>query len=253
MRFIREGIRFLKFYINAQTIHNVHPPHAFDLLEKTIENEGDYYALGQLLYVRHILLSDQRLIGGHKVSELYANQLVKEADCNFIFKLSLFLKARCVLVIAEPLSLIALYIAKANKSTKVYIPVADEQIATLATSLCADLKINNVQLIQADKASIALKDKIYDLVYYDNTCKLTELVTKDILSSILDKENSTLVSTSKINTDSLYPSIHDKKPILSLELQNLFLMIRSDHLLKSQYYRIIKKKYKPWKLGLWAI
>ncbi|MFM2393819.1 MAG: hypothetical protein RLZZ546_1801, partial [Bacteroidota bacterium] len=120
-------IRFFKYYIGADTIHNVHSPFVFDFINDVLDTSKEYYVYNSLEHERKILLSNTHKVSikdfgaGSKtneskervIGELAGKVVSNKTKCRILFSLVNKFKPKQIIELGTSLGLSTLYMSKA--------------------------------------------------------------------------------------------------------------------------------------------
>lgn len=266
-------IRYLKFYIGADTIYNVHSPFVYDFITDVLDTSKEYYVFNSLEHERKILLSNTHKItikdfgAGSKtnhlkervIGELAGNVVSNKSKCRILFNLVNKFKPENILELGTSLGISALFMAKANSKSKITTIEGDPGIYKLARTLFEKNNLSNITTVNdvfenvlpiyiSNTAKIDLAyidgNHTYDAtIYHFNMIK--EKCHKDSIVIIDDIYWSEEMSKAwmKIKSDSAVT--------LSIDIFHMgFIFFNKD--LPDKDVKWIQYYKKPYRIGLWG-
>lgn len=265
--------RYISYYLDSKTLNSIHSPSIYKLINETLEDERNYYAFRELEALRRHLLAREETIeivdlgaGSHvskqnkrKISDIAKTALSPPQKAKFLFKLTKHLQPQHVLEFGTSLGLSALYMHKGCSSAKLTTIEGDPSIAKLAqqyfTAEKAPISLINDSFDQALIKSDILKSN-YDLIYIDGNH--TEKATEKYVRVLYENLNDGGI----IILDDIYWSVGmmqiwkslatDKRFAFSVDLFDYGLLIKKQGHKQHESFKIIKRKKKPFSLGVWG-
>jgi predicted O-methyltransferase YrrM len=156
--------KYVKWYLKANTIHDLHSPFAFDFAVNVIRSKNKFYVFDEIEFIRHQLLSDDTLLevtdlgAGSKINK-YNKRKIKDiarASLNsanylqMLFRLVNYLKPKEIIELGTSLGVSTLYFASENTQRRIYTMEGCPNIASIAERNAHLLKLNNIQIIKGD-------------------------------------------------------------------------------------------------------
>jgi len=255
--------RYISYYLGSKTLNSIHSPSIYDLINKTIEDTREYYALLR----RDELIEVVDLGAGSKVSNSSQRKISKIAGsalspphkAQFLFRLCRHLQPNSILELGTSLGLSSLYMYKAYSKTKLTTIEGSAAIASVAQQYFdaekADIKLLNLPFDQALEID-ELKLSNFDLVYIDgnHTEEATNRYVDVLYSQLNDKGVMILddIYWSKGMMKSWHNLSIDDRFAFSVDLFDHGLLIKDLHHKQHESFKIIKRKTKPFSLGIWG-
>lgn len=154
-------LSYVKHFVNASTIHNVHSPFLFELLLFMFDPENDDPAFAKIEAQRQKLLSNSQKItltdfgaGSAKnnakrktISEIARSALSPAKQCRAMFRIAKFLEAKNILEMGTSLGISTMYLA-AEGHRHVTAMEGDLNILEYAKGIASALSLPNIEFIE---------------------------------------------------------------------------------------------------------
>lgn len=265
--------RYISYYLASKTLNSIHSPSIYDLINETLEDQRTYYAFRELEALRRHLLGRQELVeiedlgagsrvaklNRRKICDIAKTALSPPSKAQFLFKLTKHIQPKQILEFGTSLGLSALYMHKGCSSANLTTIEGDPSIANLAqqyfTAEKAEINLINASFDHALVNSDILKST-YGLIYIDgnHTEKATAKYVKALYDN-LDEEGIIIL-------DDIYWSggmkkawkalSKDQRFAFSIDLFDYGLLIKNNKHKQHESFTIIKRKKKPFSLGIWG-
>ena len=152
--------RYFIFQIEAKSIHGIHSPYVFELLNNTINNKTPYYIFKPIEQYRKFLSVDIREIevedygaGSNytsskrkKVSKIANTSLKRAKYAQLLFRLALKRKPKTILELGTSLGITTLYFSYSNSATQIITIEGSKEIARIAEQNFKKFKRNKIDL-----------------------------------------------------------------------------------------------------------
>lgn len=175
---------YFKYYWQATTLHHIHSPFCYQLLEVMLDDQKKYYDFEMLEAYRDRLLKDGSLLTvedhgagsrinnqkKRKVSTIAKSALSAKAQCQQIFRLIQELKPNMILELGTSLGLSASYMAKARSNTIVHTIEGSKAIYDFANKEFKAFELNNIKSHFGRFNEVLpnlLKAHSFDLIFID--------------------------------------------------------------------------------------
>jgi predicted O-methyltransferase YrrM len=156
--------KFLEYKLKAKDEHSVHSPFVFDLYCNVIRNKDRYYAYDELKKIRDALeeneteLEIEDLGAGskhfsaavRKVSAIAQHGVTKEKYSSLLFRLAEAFQSKTILELGTSIGLNTLYLASANKNSKVITFEGSHPLCNFAQSLFKSRSFKNIELVEGN-------------------------------------------------------------------------------------------------------
>jgi len=201
---------YLKHYFAAKRNgHGVHSPFAYQLCEQVFYNHSHFYDFDELKKTRLLLLNNKTEINiedfgaGSKtfssnkrlISALTKKGTSTTKQSETLYKLINFLNCTTSIELGTSIGLNTLYMAKANKNSRVITIEGCKNLFEFATELASKNKVDNIKFIHSkfDEALPQILQNInsLDLFYVDGNH--TYNATLHYFNLALDKKNNSSV------------------------------------------------------------
>ena len=205
MRFGSHRIKeFVKFYIRANTIYDVHSPFLYEFLMFTTDESRLYYQYQELDGLRLRLQlnaspirDDDPGAGSHvSSSQLTVGDVAKTAissqqQCEWLYRVMMFLQPQCVLELGTSLGISALYMAAPLAKGTVHTLEGRRSIANLARQTITSSSVENITIIEGlfeDTLDDVLESVAkFDFVVLDGNHRYEPTI--EYASKIIDKHS----------------------------------------------------------------
>jgi len=264
-------ISYASFYVRAKTIYSVHSPFLFRIIDETLENKRPYYSFFELENLREILTTDQRTLqitdlgaGSKKnnqakktIADIATTAVSPKHKCQLLFNLVRYLKPKGILELGTSLGLSALYMHRGHRKSRLTTVEGDPAIAEMAQRIFldaqADIQLHIMPFEQYFKNHFSTNE-VFDFIYIDGNH------TRNATRSYLEKISKHCSEKTIIILDDIYWSKdmtaawqelkNDDQFSACLDFYHYGLLIKNPEIKEKINATIIKKSYKPWKLGL---
>jgi len=182
-----EAYNFLKHLILAKKRHGVHSPLVYHITDQVLGSSRIFGVFEDLEKIRKLLISDQREIdvldlgagsrrekgSRRKVSSIAKSALAPRAQSQALFKLATHFQPQSVLELGTSLGLTTMYLASANKQSKVTTIEGAPEIAKIAQENFTKNKFFQIELIQNSfDAALENLSPGFDWIYIDGNHRL---------------------------------------------------------------------------------
>lgn len=265
--------RYISYYLGSKTLNSIHSPSIYELINDTIEDRRAYYSFRELEGLRRHLLRRDEIVDvedlgagskvsksrQRKISEIAKSALSPPHKAQFLFRLCKHLQPDNILELGTSLGLSSLYMHKACSKAKLITIEGSPAIANIAQQYFeaekADIELLNLPFDQALETS-TVKQSSYDLIYIDGNH--TEVATKhyvDILYEQLNDKGVIILDDiywSRGMMNAWYLLSTDERFAFSVDLFDYGLLIKDLNHKQRESFKIIKRKTKPFSLGIWG-
>ncbi|MBT8191321.1 MAG: class I SAM-dependent methyltransferase [Bacteroidia bacterium] len=268
----RRVFEYLKYYLRADTLYGIHSPAVYKLLNACFEDAKHYYETSRLVHHREEYLLNNTIIevmdsgAGSKYSSSQQRSISSIAKhsssdltkCKMLFNLSKYFEAKYTLELGTNLGLGTAHIHAGNKSAELHTVEGDPTLSTLAQRLFNIMNYQAIHCHQDEFSTYIDHNQDYikkvDFVFIDGNHKYQ--ATLDYYSAILNNP----VKKKLVIIDDIYWSEEmtaawkEIKQSISygatIDLFTLGLVLLDPQLVHPESYRVMRFKYKPWKMGL---
>lgn len=265
--------RYISYYLASKTLNSIHSPSIYKLIDETLEDERIYYAFRELEGLRrHLLRREEQIevvdLGAgskvsnkrqRKISAIAKSALSPPKKAQFLFKLCKHLQPKSILEFGTSLGLSSLYMHKACSSANLITIEGSTSVAQLAQQYFdaekAKIELLNLPFDQALDVP-KINESRYDLIYIDGNH--TEAATKHYVNALyanLDEEGIMILDDiywSNGMMKAWYELASDKRFAFSVDLFDYGLLIKNKAHHQHESFKIIKRKQKPFSLGIWG-
>ena len=158
---IRFLLRYIHYYLTAQTKHDIHSPFLFDLVTKTICNRDSKKIFSPIEKIRRELLNNYEHISIRDFGAGFSGTVYHDRTISFITKnsgknpkysrllyhLTNHLKPKCMIELGTSAGISAAYQSLGNPQGKFFTIEGCKQTAALAKQTFEKLEVNNIILI----------------------------------------------------------------------------------------------------------
>ncbi|NNE26605.1 MAG: class I SAM-dependent methyltransferase [Saprospiraceae bacterium] len=261
---------FIKYYINACTIYDIHSPYLYGIVSHLMENQM-YYAFGEIEPYRERYRRSSETIkridlgaGQENGKALTISQIVRRASsskekCRFLFNLVKYFQPQHILELGTNLGIATSYLSYAHQSGQVYTIDADSNLIKHAKELFGNLKINS---------RISVFNSSFDSFFAEHSD-----IVKTVDFAFIDGDHSYDATVNKVRAimnngqqrkvvviDDIYWSQEmqeawtrlkeDYSHCLKIELIQMGIIIQDSKCPYNHNVSLIPLKYKPWRIGL---
>ena len=198
-------VRYLKYYLRSNNEHGMHSPFMFHLVLNVIYLKEEFYDYKNLSETRSQLSVDEtiltitdfgagsRVFNGNerRVKDIVKHGISNEKYARLLFRLVNHFKPATIVELGTSIGLTTMYLAAANKKSKVYTLEGSKEIAEFAKQQFAKNKHENIELVDGDFKDTfpALLNKLesVDFAYIDGNH--TKEATINYFNQLLPKCN----------------------------------------------------------------
>ncbi len=267
--------RWLRYFWRARTIYDLHSPFVVELVNAVVEDERHFYAFSEIEALREKMLQSQVQLtiqdygAGSKinpnttrtVADLAHNAAVPTEVGQQLFRLAHFCKPKTILELGTSLGISTLYLASGASNAKLLTIEGSPDIAAKAQQHFDILKRENIQLqtgIFQQKLPEALKAlPSLDFLFLDGDHR--EAASWQYFTQCLENahENSVFV-IADIHWSEEMERVWKRmqahaRVTLSVDLYHFGILFFRSENIQSEYFTIIQKKYKIWRLGFFDV
>jgi predicted O-methyltransferase YrrM len=174
--------KYLKYHLKAGTVHDVHSPFVYDLLNNVIKDKTPFYGFDLVESLRSKHQLDRKIINitdlgtGRKdrkerICDIVNTAVKAKKYSQLLFRLANRFQSENILEFGTSLGLTTLYLSLPRKESKVITIEGSPEISEIAKENFRRLKRNNIELItgEFDKVLPEALQKLprLDLVYFD--------------------------------------------------------------------------------------
>ncbi|MFH1004360.1 MAG: class I SAM-dependent methyltransferase [Bacteroidota bacterium] len=164
--------KYFRYLLSSKTLHKIHSPFVYELTEKVIFCDKHFYAFDEIELLRERLLHSEKIIkvknfGTGKSGEKKISSIVRHSAKSFKYGKLLFLLVnyfhpQTILELGTSLGISTLYLASANKKSKVITIEGCPTLANEARKNFKSLGLNNIESVVGNFDSV-LSDVISKL------------------------------------------------------------------------------------------
>jgi predicted O-methyltransferase YrrM len=275
MRYVAGALRrWLRFYLNASTIYDIHSPFVARLIHYVVEDKRWYYAFSDIESRRRAWKKDETpvvlstlgagsMVSGSQVrtaGELLSSNAVDPETGRRLFRLVFWSKPKYLVELGTAQGISTAYMASAGSTTQFYTLEGNRVVAEMAQRHLAELNMTQVKPFTGN-----FRDRLPAL--------LEQLPALDFLFVDGDHtENGTLhyyrlcVEKRTAGSVFVFADIHWTDEMertwrklcampevtLSIDLFHLGLLFFNPDIRVKQHYAIVPSVWKPWRMGLWG-
>lgn len=154
-------IRYIRYLITAQSLHDIHSPFIFDFIKEVLHDKRNFYAFDEIKNLSNKLLSDETFLqiedfgaGSHlqKTNKRKIKVIAKNAGRNerfgkILFKMVLKYKPQNIVELGTSLGLGTMYLSKPDTKQQIITIEGSKEVAAEATKNFELLQIKNVKII----------------------------------------------------------------------------------------------------------
>jgi predicted O-methyltransferase YrrM len=264
----------IRFYLQAQTIYNVHSPFIFDFTSNILDDDRYFYAFDKLVRLRSKLLNDTSLVpmidfgaGSHKgnaphkqVRVLARTMLTSEYMGAILFKMVDHYRCKNIIELGTALGIGSLYMAlAAPHSAKVYTIEGNPFLADLASHQFKQLEVSNITSVKGtfeDQLPEVLRQmKKVDLVYFDGHHQKEATLNYFQQCLPYTTENSIFVFDDinwSAGMQEAWAIIKAHQQVTySVDLFRAGIVFFKKNLTGQEHVQMIQHRWKPWSAGFW--
>lgn len=265
-------IRWLRYFVRAKTIYDVHSPFVADFISAVLEDDRHFYAFSEIEGMRRQLIQSKKML---KIEEHGAGSLVnKEAARTigniaryaaiapqagrWLFRLVHYFKPNTILEFGTSLGISTMYLAAGSLNAKVVTMEGSPEVAKQAQRNFTFLKKTNIISQQGVFAhilpTILQELKSLDLIFLDGDHRSGASI--NYFEQCLPFANpQSIFIVADIHWSAEMEQAWEQlkaHPQVSLSMDLFYLgllFIRTENIQK-EHYTLIEKKYKFWRLGI---
>jgi predicted O-methyltransferase YrrM len=152
---------YLRYLIRAQGLDNLHPPFAYDFAANVLHDKRTFYAYSEIEAQREKLLKSKQFIAMQDgsssltpmektVGSIAKKSLKPAKQAQLLFRIVDRYGALKILELGTSLGITTLYVASANKNSRVISLEGNPSLVELAQKQINNLGIKNITLMQGD-------------------------------------------------------------------------------------------------------
>ncbi|MGH2645099.1 MAG: O-methyltransferase [Chitinophagaceae bacterium] len=182
---IRFALKYIQYYLQADTSHAVHSPFVFLFIQEVLHDRRTFYAFTAIERRRKSLLSDNHLINItdmgagtslQKVTERRIGDIAHTAAKSpkygkLLFRLVNYFQPSTILELGTSLGISAAYMASGISTSSIVTLEGSEAIANIASETFQQLNLKNIQIIKGNfedtLASVLLQIPKLDMAFID--------------------------------------------------------------------------------------
>ena len=263
--------RFLKFYFSARTKYKIHSPFVYSLCEQVLDDKRNFYAFGELEWLRSQLKSNQQLL---KITDLGAGSqfnnskektiatIAKTAlsspwQCKILFRLVNFFQPKKMLELGTSLGISTLYQTAPQLNSTMITIEGDPQIAAIAQQQFKRLKRHSIDLkVGAFRQMLgqALQDlQQLDYVFIDGHHQ-KEPTLSYFEECLKHSQEHTLIIFDDIHWSSEMEEAWEKiksnnQVTLTIDLFFMGLVFFRKEQKEKEHFKVVPTSWKPWQTG----
>lgn len=157
-------LKYLKYYVNASTKHDVHSPFVFNFVTDILEDKKTFYAFDEIELLRTYLLHSTQTVEvqdfgagsktmksrTRKVSDIARATLISKKFGELLFRMVNTMQPESVLELGTSLGISTLYLAKAHETAQVVTLEGSSEIAALAKKNFEKTSASNIQVLTGE-------------------------------------------------------------------------------------------------------
>lgn len=275
MRYVAGALRrWLRFYLKARTIYDVHSPFVAGLIHHVVEDKRWYYAFSDIESRRRAWKKDDTPVvlsalgAGSMVSrsqvrtagELLSSNAVDPETGRRLFRLVSWIKPTYLVELGTAQGISTAYMASAWSTTQFYSLEGNRIVAEIAQRHLTELQKVKVKLLTGNfrEKLPALLDQLPKLDFLFVDGDHTESNTLHYYRLCVEKSTagSVFVFADIHWTDEMERAWHTlcamPEVTLSIDLFHLGLLFFNPDIREKQHYAIVPAAWKPWRMGLWG-
>lgn len=185
MKKVKFILKYFKYYFSAKTKHGIHSPFVFDLATSVLENKNQFYDYEKIEKLRSKLLENTKEIfvtdlGAGKSGKRRICDIAKQAEKSkkygqLLFRLVNKFRPETILDLGTSLGITTLYLASANKQSKVITIEGCPETAKVAEKNFKKYDAKNIQQVIGNfddvLVSVRAKHNQLDFVFFDGNHK----------------------------------------------------------------------------------
>jgi predicted O-methyltransferase YrrM len=266
--------RFIRFYLSAKTKYKVHSPFVFHLFEQVFDDQRNFYAFGEIEWLRSQLKSNPKKI---KVTDLGAGSLIDNNQersisaiassalsgpwqSQVLFKLINRFQPETMLELGTSLGLSALYQSAARQNAKMITLEGCPQIAAIAKIHFDQFSRNNIEIrVGAFRQTLdgALQDlRKLDYAFIDGHHQMEPTLNYFEKCLLYSHENTLLVFDDihwSKEMEAAWEEIKNHPKVnLTIDLFYMGLVFFRKEQKEKEHFRIVPTRWKPWQMGFFS-
>ncbi|NJC25234.1 O-methyltransferase [Neolewinella antarctica] len=263
----------LRWYVRAQTRYDVHSPHLVSFIREVYRDDRYYHAFGKIRDIRKYWKGQRQSVklraqgakskttnrSERSAASLVATNAISDRSGRFLFRLSLWVRARRILEFGTNAGISTLYLAEADPRAEVHTVEGNPEVATLAQTT---FKLAGLQP-RADCALFSdwlhdnppTAEKPYDLVFIDGDHR--RQATLDYVRQLLNARTpaSVFVVADIHWSEGMERAWEELKtwPEVTASVDTYhFGLLFFEPGLNGPHVTLLPTRYKPWRLGFFS-
>ena len=178
--------KYFNYHLKAGTVHDIHSPFVYDLLNNVIKDKTPFYGFDLLESIRSKHQLDRKIINitdlgtgkkqrKERICDIVNRAVKPKKYSHLLFRLANYFQSENILEFGTSLGLTTLYLSLPRKDSKVITLEGSPEISEIARENFSRLKRNNIELLtgEFDKVLPLALQKLprLDLVYFDGNHK----------------------------------------------------------------------------------
>ncbi len=157
MSAFQSAVKYLDYLLSAKTKHGIHSPFVYDLVTNVFEKKGDSNRFVLIEKLRAEMLASSKDIdvidlgtgrsGRRKAGDIAKRSLKSKKYAQLLFRLADHFQPRTVLELGTSLGITTLYLASANKNSKVITIEGSWEVAGIARGNFEKLNAANIESV----------------------------------------------------------------------------------------------------------
>lgn len=266
--------RWLKWFWQARTRHDLHGPAAYRFAEKILEDDRQFYAFPQIETLRDWLLEDQRqiktedygagsLVNQHwkrSIADIASHTLVAPWFGECLFRVVNEYQPENILELGASLGISTAYLAAARRKIPVFTIEGNSQIYAQALRNWDWMQLDNIEAVNA-RFEDALPDLLarmerLDLLFLDGDHR-SEASLRYFEQCLSKSHSGSIFIIADIHWSEdmetawrqmkTHPSVR-----LSIDLFEAGFLFFDPAIKTKQDYCLIASRIKPWRIGMWG-
>ena len=156
-------LQFLRFYFGAKTLHGIHSPFLYSLLEEVLDDQRHYYRFDEIEALREKLLelenpvqltdygAGSRQPGAVKsIGTITRNAASRSVQCQMLFRMIRHLQPKSLLEMGTSVGISTAYLASANANAQITALEGDPALVEIARKTLDILDIKNATILPGE-------------------------------------------------------------------------------------------------------
>lgn len=268
MKGFKAFLSWLKYYVKAKTIYQVHSPLIYEMMQFILDEGRQYYVFDLIERERERLLADSSPIkrtdfgaGAHNqgnqvttISKIAKRSLSTKWQCAVMFRLAELLEAKQILEMGTSLGISTLYLA-GNQNRRVTALEGDPALSKITSDLAHKLSYQNLHLYTGPFSETLPKvldvGNSFDLIFMDGHHLYQPTIDYFSQIELITKEH-TIVIIDDIHwspcMQKAWKHIQQLEVVTqTIDLYYFGIVFFKKSFLEKQHHVIIPLKLKPWK------